>query len=117
MASSLFSLLFGQRLVCLVPGTHFHCTIATAQRGYSIVIFLDGAPNMHTLEALHIGQTVKEAVERDLHAELDARSVYQAAASHCHSVRDYVTRDLFETLMHDEEEHVDFFGDSTRSDW
>jgi len=24
-------------------------------------------------------------------------------------VRDYVTRDLFETLMHDEEEHVDFF--------
>ncbi len=72
---------------------------------------------MQTLEALHIGQTVKEAVERDLHAELDARSVYQAAASHCHSVRDYVTRDLFETLMHDEEEHVDFFGDSTRSDW
>jgi bacterioferritin len=63
---------------------------------------------MQTLEALHIGRTVKEAVERDLHAELDARSVYQAAASHCHSVRDYVTRDLFETLMHDEEEHVDF---------
>jgi bacterioferritin len=46
-------------------------------------IILDGAPNMQTLEALHIGQTVKEAVERDLHAEPGARSLY-AAASDCH---------------------------------
>jgi bacterioferritin len=38
------------------------------------IIFLEGAPNMQTLEALHIGQTVKEAIERDLQAELDARS-------------------------------------------
>jgi bacterioferritin len=27
---------------------------------------------------------------------------------HCHSVKNYVTRDLFEQLMHDEEEHIDF---------
>ena len=72
------------------------------------IIFLDGFPNMQTLEALHIGQTVKEAVERDLQAELDARALYQEAATHCHSVKDYVTRDLFEGLMHDEEEHIDF---------
>ena len=30
------------------------------------------------------------------------------AATHCHSVKDYVTRDLFEKLIHDEEEHIDF---------
>jgi bacterioferritin len=72
------------------------------------IIFLDGAPNMQTLEALHIGQTVKEVIERDLQAELDARALYQEAATHCHSVKDYVTRDLFEELMHDEEEHIDF---------
>ena len=72
------------------------------------IIFLDGFPNMQTLESLHIGQTVKEILERDLQAEVDARSLYEEAATHCHSVKDYVTRDLFEQLMADEEHHIDF---------
>src|SRR5436305_12342488 len=72
------------------------------------IIFLDGFPNMQTLESLRIGQTVKEVIERDLEAELSARSLYQEAATHCHGVRDYVTRDLFEQLLHDEESHIDF---------
>jgi bacterioferritin len=72
------------------------------------IIFLDGAPNMQALGKLHIGGTVKEAIERDLQAELDARALYEEAATHCHSYKDYVTRDLFEGLMRDEEEHIDF---------
>jgi bacterioferritin len=35
-------------------------------------------------------------------------ALYQEAATHCHSVKDYVTRDLFEKLMSDEEHHIDF---------
>jgi bacterioferritin len=72
------------------------------------IIFLDGFPNMQVLDPLHIGQNVKEVLDCDLAAEISARTLYQEAATHCHSVRDYVTRDLFETLMHDEEEHIDF---------
>jgi bacterioferritin len=72
------------------------------------IIFLDGFPNMQTLESLHIGRTVKEVIDRDLHAEMDARALYGEAATHCHSVKDYVTRDLFEQLMHDEESHIDY---------
>ena len=72
------------------------------------IIFLDGLPNMQTLESLHIGQTVKEVLERDLQAEMEARTLYEESATHCHSVKDYVTRDLFEQLMHDEEHHIDF---------
>jgi bacterioferritin len=72
------------------------------------IIFLEGFPNMQVLDPLHIGQTVKEVLECDLRAELSARALYEEAATHCHSVRDYVTRDLFEKLMHDEEEHIDF---------
>ena len=72
------------------------------------IILLDGSPNMQTLESLHIGKTVKVVLDRDLQAELSAHSLYAEAATHCHSVNDYVTRDLFEQLMHDEEEHVDF---------
>jgi bacterioferritin len=72
------------------------------------IIFLDGSPNMQTLAALHIGHTVKEVIERDLQAENEARALYQEAATHCHTVKDYVTRRLFEELMHNEEDHIDF---------
>src|SRR5271156_3541852 len=72
------------------------------------IIFLDGFPNMQILDPLHIGQTVKEVLESDLAAEMSARALYEEAATHCHGVKDYVTRDIFEKLMHDEEEHIDF---------
>jgi bacterioferritin len=72
------------------------------------IIFLDGFPNMQVLDPLHIGQNVKEVLDCDLAAEISARTLYEEAATHCHSVRDYVTRDLFEKLMHDEEDHIDF---------
>jgi bacterioferritin len=72
------------------------------------IIFLDASPNMQTLDSLHIGQNVKEVLDSDLAAELSARSLYQEAATHCHNVKDYVSRDLFEKLMADEEHHIDF---------
>ena len=72
------------------------------------IIFLDGMPNMQVLDPLHIGQTVKEVLDCDLQSEMTARALYQEAATHCHSVKDYVSRDLFEELLHDEEEHIDF---------
>ena len=72
------------------------------------ILFLDGFPNMQVLDPLRIGQNVKEVLECDLQAEVDARTLYEEAANYCHGVRDYVTRDLFESLMKDEEGHIDF---------
>jgi bacterioferritin len=72
------------------------------------IIFLDGFPNMQVLDPLHIGQNVKEVLDCDLASEMSARALYEEAATHCHGVRDYVSRDLFEQLMHDEEDHIDF---------
>jgi bacterioferritin len=72
------------------------------------IIFLDGFPNMQVLDPLHIGQNVKEVLDCDLASEMSARALYEEAATHCHGVRDYVSRDLFEALMHDEEDHIDF---------
>jgi bacterioferritin len=72
------------------------------------IIFLEGFPNMQVLDPLRIGQTVKEVMECDLAAEHSARSLYQEAATYCHSVQDYVSRELFEELMKDEEGHIDF---------
>jgi bacterioferritin len=72
------------------------------------IIFLDGFPNMQVIDPLHIGQTVKEVLDCDLAAEMHARALYEEAATHCHAVKDYVSRDLFEGLMKDEEDHIDF---------
>ncbi len=72
------------------------------------IIFLDGFPNMQVLDPLHIGQNVKEVLDADLAAEIGARTLYQEAATYCHGVKDYVSRDLFEKLMKDEEHHIDF---------
>jgi bacterioferritin len=67
-----------------------------ADRLMERIIFLDGMPNMQTLERLHIGRTVKEVVENDLATEMTARTLYADAAGHCLTVNDLVTRDLFE---------------------
>ena len=72
------------------------------------IIFFDGFPNLQVLDPLHIGQDVKEILDCDLAAEISARALYQEAAHYCSGVKDYVTRDLFEKLMSDEEHHIDF---------
>jgi bacterioferritin len=63
---------------------------------------------MQVLDPLRIGQNVKEILDCDLAAEIGARALYQEAATYCHSVKDYPSRDLFEDLMKDEEHHIDF---------
>jgi bacterioferritin len=79
-----------------------------ADRLVARIIFLDGFPNMQVLDPLHIGQHVKEVLDCDLALEMAARALYEEAATHCHAVKDYVSRDLFEALMSDEEKHIDF---------
>jgi bacterioferritin len=79
-----------------------------ADRFVDRILFLEGFPNLQVLDPLRIGQTVKEVLESDLAAEHDARKLYQEAATYCHSVKDYPSRELFEELMKDEEGHIDF---------
>jgi bacterioferritin len=79
-----------------------------ADRLVERILFLEGFPNMQMVDPLRIGQNVKEVLDADLAAEMSARALYQEAATHCHGAKDYVTRDLFEKLMADEEHHIDF---------
>jgi bacterioferritin len=72
------------------------------------IIFLAGFPNLQVLDPLRIGQNVREILDCDLATEMAARALYEEAATYCHGARDYVTRDLFEDLMEDEEKHIDF---------
>ena len=72
------------------------------------IIFLDGHPTLQTLAPLRSGQNVKEVLEADLAGEYDARASYKKSRDICHEAGDYVSMKLFETLMIDEEGHIDF---------
>jgi bacterioferritin len=72
------------------------------------IIFLEGHPNLQTVAPLRIGQNVKEVLEADLAGEYDARAAYKKSRDICHDAGDYVTMKLFETLLADEEGHIDF---------
>lgn len=71
------------------------------------ILLLEGLPNMQTLDKLHIGQNVKEVIEGDLKLEYEGAKYYREAAAHCNSVNDFVSRDLFVTILTDEEGHID----------
>lgn len=72
------------------------------------ILFLDGFPNLQTLDPLRIGQSVEEIIDADLSSEIDARALYLEAAAYCESVNDRVSKNLFEELATDEEDHIDF---------
>jgi bacterioferritin len=79
-----------------------------ADRFVDRILFLEGFPNLQTLDALRIGENVKEVIECDLKAELEARALYQEAAGYAREVGDYPSEQLFKDLMTDEEGHIDF---------
>lgn len=72
------------------------------------IFFLDGFPAMQALNRLRIGETVPEVLQADLDLEYEACAVLRDAIQHCETVRDYVSRELFEEILEAEEEHIDF---------
>jgi bacterioferritin len=72
------------------------------------IVFLEGHPNAQRVAPLRIGQNIKEVLEADLAGEYDARTAYKASRELCNSLGDYVSKELFDELLEDEEGHIDF---------
>ena len=72
------------------------------------ILLLEGFPNMQELDPLMIGQDIKEVLECDLKAEYSARALYMEARAVCRDAEDYVSMNLFESLINDEEGHIDW---------
>ena len=72
------------------------------------ILFLDALPNFQAIHKLKVGETVEEILKADLATEQDAIPLLRDAVAHCESVRDYVSREIFERILESEEEHVDF---------
>jgi bacterioferritin len=72
------------------------------------ILFLEGLPNFQALGKLHIGENVEEVLKCDLALEHEAIPLLKDAIAHAESARDYVSREIFEKILENEEEHVDF---------
>jgi bacterioferritin len=72
------------------------------------ILFLEGLPNLQSLGKLYIGENTKEMLECDLKLEHVAHVDLKAAVEYCESVGDFVSRELFVSIMEAEEEHIDW---------
>jgi bacterioferritin len=79
-----------------------------ADRLIERILFLDGLPNLQHLGKLRIGENALECIRGDLELELAAAVDLRAAIAHSEGIADYVSRDLFKGILHDEEEHIDW---------
>lgn len=72
------------------------------------ILFLDGTPNLTDPIKLTIGKNVKEQLESDLKLEIGAVEMYNRAVKVSGEEGDNASRELFERLLKNEEEHVDW---------
>ena len=72
------------------------------------ILFLEGLPNLQELGKLRIGENTQEILECDLRLEMEALPELREAIAHCEQVGDFVSRDLFQSILDNEEEHVDW---------
>jgi len=73
-----------------------------------ILFFDEGRPIVSSLKAIHIGADVEGQLRNDLQAEYDAVVKYNEAVRLAAELQDNGTRDIFEDILEDEEEHVDW---------
>lgn len=72
------------------------------------ILYLEKMPNMQRLGSVPVGRTVEEQLRYTLDAEIAAIGKLSDAISHCQDVGDFTTREILETMLVDERDHVDW---------
>lgn len=72
------------------------------------ILFLEGLPNLQDLGKLYIGEDVPEIIENDMRLATEVVAEIRGAIAECEQVQDYVSRDLLQELLEEEEEQIDW---------
>jgi bacterioferritin len=72
------------------------------------ILMLDGLPNLQALHKIMIGENTQEMLECDLKLEQAAQNTVKEGIAACEKTNDYVSRELFQYILDDTEEHIDW---------
>ncbi len=71
------------------------------------ILFLEGIPIVSKLREIKIGADVPSQFKNDNAAESDAIKAYNEAIILTGELKDYATREILETILKDEDRHID----------
>jgi bacterioferritin len=72
------------------------------------ILYLEGVPNLQRMNTVHVGETVPEQFKADLKAEQEMLSLLSDGVVHCTKVGDFTTRHMFEDMVKDVDQHIDW---------
>jgi len=78
------------------------------------VLFRGGLPNLQVLGKLLIGVNVAEVFKCDLSLGVMSLPDLKLAITHCETVKDFISRELFTHILESEEEHIDWLQTQMR---
>ncbi len=79
-----------------------------AERLIGRILFLEGTPIVSKLNDIHIGKNVEKQIRNDLDSELGAVKMYNDGIKLCVEQGDNGTREMLESILKDEEDHIDW---------
>lgn len=85
-----------------------------ADRLIERTLFLEGTPNLQDLNQVKIGGNVPEMIDLEMETEQSGRQSLVEAIGYCEEVRDFITRELFASILNDTEEHIDWLTHQIR---
>ena len=72
------------------------------------ILFLEGLPNLQDLGKLYIGEHTEEMLKLDMRFELEQIPLIKETIALCEEEQDYVSREMLEDILDDEEDYVDW---------
>ncbi len=72
------------------------------------ILMLEGLPNLQALHKLMVGENTPEMLDCDLQLEKISQQTVKDGIAACEASRDYVSREIFQTILDDTEEHIDW---------
>ena len=79
-----------------------------ADRLIERILFLEGLPNLQDLGKIYLGEHAEEMLTCDMRLGLEQLPLLKEAITCCEEKQDYVSRELLEGILVDEEEHIDW---------